>query len=75
MDVGTIRETFFESCFSNSYYSDIRDFRVKDTIFKIGGRNKTFKQIKGIQNSYLVIDIDYITDVRKIPLWFFGMME
>ena len=75
MDVGTIRETFFASCFSNIYYSDIGDFRVKDTIFEIGGRNKTFKQIKDIQNSYLVIDIDYITDVRKIPLWLFGMME
>lgn len=74
VDVGTIRETFFVSCFSNIYYSDVGDFRVKDNIFEIGGKNKSFKQIKSLQNSYLVIDIDYTTDARKIPLWLFGMM-
>ena len=74
MDVGTIRETFFASCFSGIYYSDVGYFRVGDVIFEIGGRNKTFKQIKDVQSSYLVIDIDYTTDVRKIPLWLFGMM-
>jgi predicted AAA+ superfamily ATPase len=74
VEVGTIRETFFASCFSDIYYSDIGNFRVKDTFFEIGGRNKTFKQIKDVQKSYLVIDIDYTTDVRKIPLWLFGMI-
>jgi hypothetical protein len=43
-------------------------------VFEIGGKNKTFKQIKELQNSYLVIDIDYTTDARKRPLWLFGMM-
>jgi len=75
VDVGTIRETFFASCFSNIYYSDVGDFRVKDNIFEIGGKNKSFKQIKDLQNSYLVIDIDYTMDARKIPLWLFGMMS
>jgi predicted AAA+ superfamily ATPase len=75
VDVGTVRETFFASCFSDIYYSDVGDFRVKENIYEIGGKNKTFKQIREIQNSYLVIDIDYTTDARKIPLWLFGMMS
>ena len=74
INTGTIRETFFASCFSSIYYSDIGDFRVKDNIFEIGGKNKTFKQIKDLEKSYLVIDTDYTTDTRKIPLWLFGMM-
>ncbi len=74
VDVGTIRETFFANCFSGIYYSDVGDFRVEDAIFEIGGRNKTFKQIKDAPKSCLVIDIDYTTDARKIPLWLFGMM-
>ncbi|MBN1930214.1 MAG: ATP-binding protein [Desulfobacterales bacterium] len=71
---GTVRETFFASCFPDIYYSDVGDFRVKDTVFEIGGKNKTAQQIKDVKNAYLVIDIDYTTDTHKIPLWLFGMM-
>jgi len=71
---GTARETFFASCFSDIFYSDIGDFRIGDRIFEIGGRGKTFKQIKDIRESYLVIDTDYTTDPRKIPLWLFGLI-
>jgi predicted AAA+ superfamily ATPase len=74
VNAGTVRETFFASCFSDIFYSDIGDFRVKDMFFEIGGRNKTFKQIKDVENSCLVIDTDYTTQERKIPLWLFGLM-
>ena len=74
VNIGTVRETFFASCFKDIYYSDVGDFRVKDTIFEIGGRNKSFKQLKDVKDGYLVIDTDYTTDPRKIPLWLFGMM-
>ena len=70
--VGVVRETFFVSCFDNVYYSDIGDFVVDDNIFEIGGKNKSFKQIKNIGNSYLAIDIDFSTNNKKIPLWLFG---
>ncbi len=73
VNTGTARETFFASCFSEIFYSDIGDFRVKDKIFEVGGRNKTFKQIKNTENSFLVIDTDYTTEDRKIPLWLFGL--
>ena len=74
-EIGTVRETFFVSCFDTIYYSDIGDFRVDDTIFEIGGKNKTLKQIKGIKNSFLVIDTDYTTDEKRIPLWLFGLLN
>ena len=74
VDVGTKRETYFASCFESIYYSDIGDFRVKDFIFEVGGRNKTFKQIQGVKNSYLAIDTDYSMEENKIPLWLFGLL-
>ena len=73
-EIGTVRETFFASCFETIYYSDIGDFRVGDIIFEIGGKNKSFKQIKNIEKSYVVIDTDYTMDNHKIPLWLFGLM-
>ncbi len=75
VDIGTVRETFFASCFENIYYSDIGDFRVDDYIFEIGGKNKSFKQIQDLKNSFLVVDTDYTMERNKIPLWLFGLMD
>jgi len=75
VDIGTARETFFTSCFENINYSDIGDFKVNDYIFEIGGKNKSFKQIKDAKNSYVVVDTDYTMEINKIPLWLFGLIE
>lgn len=75
VETGTVRESFFVSCFDKVHYSDIGDFVVQDRIFEIGGKNKTLKQIKEVKNSFLVIDTDYTTDERQIVLWLFGLME
>ena len=77
-EIGTIRETFFASCFGDDltlYYSDIGDFKVEEYIFEVGGKGKSFKQLEGIDNGYLVIDTDFTVHKRKIPLWVFGLME
>jgi len=74
-DIGTIRETFFTSCFDNIFYSDIGDFKVDDFIFEVGGKNKKFTQIKDIENSFLVVDIDFTTTDKKIPLWLFSFVD
>ncbi len=78
VDVGTLRETFFVNCFSNRddnvYYSDIGDFKYEDYIFEVGGKNKNFKQIKDMENSYLAVDIDYSVVENKVPLWLFGFL-
>jgi len=74
VDKGTIRETFFVSCFDSVYYSDVGDFRVGKYIFEIGGKNKGFGQIANIENSYLAVDMDYTVEKNKIPLWLFGFL-
>ena len=74
-DAGIVRETFFVNCFKEIYYSDIGDFVVNDIVFEIGGKKKSFRQIKDIQNAYLAIDTDFTTNERKIPLWLFGFIE
>ena len=69
LDIGAVRETFFVNCFENIYYSDIGDFKVDKHIFEIGGRGKSFSQVKDIKDSYLAIDIDFTSNNNKIPLW------
>lgn len=42
--------------------------------FEVGGKNKGFKQIKGIEDSFVVSDGIDIGYGKKIPLWLFGML-
>lgn len=74
VDIGTVRETFFVSCFETIYYSDIGDFVADGNIYEIGGKNKSFSQVKNVPNSYVVIDTDYSMEKNKIPLWMFGFL-
>lgn len=76
-EIGTIREVFFYSMlFSHKVLIPKKgDFLVDDKFtFEIGGKNKTKKQIKGIENSYTVLDDIEIGGERKIPLWLFGFL-
>lgn len=75
LDVGVVRETYFVNCFKDIYYSSIGDFQVKDYIFEVGGKNKTFAQVKDIENSFLAIDIDFTSNDKKIPLWLFSFLQ
>ncbi len=76
---GTLRETFFASALSYthtlSYPKNGGDFMVDETYtFEVGGRGKTKKQIKNIDDSFIVsADIEIGTD-NKIPLWLFGFI-
>ncbi len=76
--MGTIRETFFINALSVMHKVSMPkrgDFCVDDKYtFEIGGRNKGFKQIKNIRNSFLALD-DIETGINnKIPLWLFGFL-
>ena len=76
---GTIRETFFASALSYthtlSYPKNGGDFMVDNTYtFEVGGRNKTKKQIKEIEKSFVVSDDMEIGTDNKIPLWLFGFL-
>jgi hypothetical protein len=43
-------------------------------LFEMGGKNKNFKQIKNIPNSFVVADDIEIGFGAKIPLWLFGFL-
>ena len=76
-EIGTIREVFFKSMlFEHSLVVAKKgDFLVDEKYtFEIGGKNKNFKQIKDLPNSYVVSDDIEIGNGNKIPLWLFGFM-
>jgi len=74
-EIGTIRETFFASMFSEISTSKKGDFIVNEKyLFEIGGKNKSFKQIKDMPNSYVVSDDIEVGSGNKIPLWLFGFL-
>ena len=51
------------------------DFLIDDRyIFEVGGKNKSFKQIKNIPDSYVISDDIEIGSNNKIPLWIFGFL-
>jgi len=76
--IGTIRESFFASQVSvNSsiYYVDKGDFLVNEKYtVEIGGKNKDFSQIKGIENSFVIADDIEVGFGNKIPLWLIGFL-
>ena len=76
--LGKARETFFVSHCQNAnldvYYSQKGDFSLGGYIFEIGGRNKTTKQVKGIDQSYVVADGILVGSKKVIPLYLFGML-
>ena len=41
---------------------------------KIGGRDKSFAQIKDIPNSYIFADDIEVGSGNKIPLWLIGFL-
>ena len=59
-DIGNIRETFFANQLKQGHeitFSGQGDFRIDDTYtFEVGGKTKTFEQIKELPDSYLAID-------------------
>lgn len=76
--IGTIRETFFASSVSynhNINYPKSGDFILDEKYtFEIGGKDKSFKQLKDAEYGYVVAD-DIETGVdNKIPLWLFGFI-
>ncbi len=75
---GTIRESFFANALVDIFdihYSKAGDFLVDERYtFEIGGKNKSFNQIKDLPDSYIVADDIEIGFGNKIPLWLFGFL-
>lgn len=77
-EVGTLRETFFMNQLKYKHlieYAEDGDFIVdKKYIFEIGGKNKSKKQIKNLNNAYVVADDIEFGNGNRIPLWLFGFI-
>lgn len=77
-EIGTVRETFFVNQLGESHevcYTDKGDFKIDQSYtFEIGGRNKTFEQIKEVSNSFLAVDGYEIGHGCRLPLWMFGLL-
>ena len=77
-NIGTVRETFFLNIVSTQHevtYPKKGDFMVDDKyLLEIGGKNKGFKQIKDMDNSFVAADDIEIGYGNKIPIWLFGFL-
>ncbi|MEA3352374.1 MAG: AAA family ATPase [Campylobacterota bacterium] len=86
-DIGNVRETFFMNQLDNYYtiknsFDDLGiyasnkgDFYCEEKYtFEVGGKNKSFDQIKDIPDSYVAADDLEIGFGNKIPLWLFGFL-
>ena len=76
--IGTIRKTFFASSVSynhNINYPKSGDFILDEKYtFEIGGKDKSFKQIKDAKEGFVVSDDIEVGFDNKIPLWLFGFI-
>jgi len=78
-NIGTIRESYFVSCLNHIHairYHDKGDFIIDDKyIFEIGGASKGDKQIKDVNNGFVVRDDMETGHDNIIPLWLFGFLS
>ncbi|WP_028298923.1 ATP-binding protein [Olivibacter sitiensis] len=78
-DKGSVRESFFVGQLLNAGYHislhNKGDFEVDaQYVFEIGGKKKGFKQIAGIEHSFIAADDMEAGVGNKIPLWLFGFL-
>lgn len=76
--IGTLRESFVVSMLNkywSIFYPDKWDllfvYNKNKYILEIWWKNKTLKQIKNIENSFLIKDDIEIAKEREIPIWLF----
>lgn len=79
VDIGTVRETFCVNQLSSKHnveYSKRKgDFLVDGNYtFEVGGRNKGFSQVAGVDNSFVLADNIDSPYGRKLPIWTIGFL-
>jgi len=77
-NIGNVRETFFLNQFKELHEINLYekgDFLIDQTyIFEVGGKNKTKKQIVGLENAFVAKDDIEIGFGNIIPVWLFGFL-
>ena len=75
---GTIRETYAMNALSTTeqVHTPVKgDFMINHTdIAEVGGKNKNFKQIYDMPNSYLIKDGIAVGGTDVMPLWCLGLL-
>lgn len=78
--IGTIRECFVVNQLAAAshtveYGKAQGDFRIDGKItFEVGGQDKTFDQIAGVPNSYILADMMEYPVGKKLPMWIVGLL-
>lgn len=76
--IGTIRELAFIQATKGAgldvFHSKEGDYQIAQYRFEIGGKNKTRKQIRGLDNAFIVKDDTVSATSGMIPLVFFGFL-
>ena len=68
-----MRPIFSINCAQPVKYPVAGDFLVDDScLFEVGGKGKTFEQIKDMPKSFVAYDDVEVGRGNKIPLWLFG---
>ena len=78
IDIGTMRETFFYNQIKKDHevtYPSTGNFLIDNKYYiEVGGKGKTFDQIKNIEDGYLAVDDTEIGRKHRIPLWMYGLL-
>lgn len=79
LEIGTKRELaflqFLRGANIQTFFPDTGDFKIGDRLFEVGGKNKTWSQLKNHQgNKYLVKDNMVVGFKHEIPLYLFGFL-
>ena len=76
-NIGNVRETFF---FNQTRLnlevvsSKVSDFQIGKYTFEVGGKKKGLKQVKDVENAYIVSDDTEYASGQFLPLWSFGLL-
>ena len=76
-NIGNVRETFF---FNQTRLnlevvsSKVSDFQIGKYTFEVGGKKKGLKQVKDVENAYIVRDDTEYASEQFLPLWSFGLL-
>lgn len=77
-NIGNVREAFVVNQLKNNYkvsFSEESDCLVQDKYtIEVGGKNKTSRQIKNLDQAFIASDNIEFGFANKIPLWLFGFV-
>lgn len=79
LNIGTLRELFFVQTLHDKnidvYYSKQGDYRTVDTLFEVGGKNKTAAQLAGSELKKIVVKDDTLSLSKGVlPLIYLGFL-